>query len=1125
MKQLLIPILLALALLTGNQTTITAQTIHVNSNTRNDIPGNALAFAGANDYVNLGTVSPAGNFSSGFTFEAWAKWNSFNNWSRLLDLANGPASDNILVANSGTSNDLNFSIYAGTCGFACGSGINVPNALTAGVWTHIAVTVDNSGAAKLYINGAERGSGSLYIPRDIARTLCYLGKSNWGSDGSFDGEMDEVRIYNNVLDECQIADNMNQTINGNEPGLVAYYNFDQGVAGEDNTGIVTLPDITGNGYNGTLNNFALNGTVSNWVTSGAGAIIQSPDIIVSTTGSVNVLSTTADVNGNILNIGSGNASVRGVCYNTAGCPTTADSKVTETGSFAAGSFTVHLSGLTTGTTYYARAYAINLTGTSYGSEISFTNPCLVTIPDANFKNYLVGNLSINTNSDGEIQCTEAAAFTGQIDVRNKLITDMTGLEAFVNITSLKCTNNPLTGLNVSALTELTELECADDHLTSLNVATNTLLTQLICSGNQLTDIDVSNNTDLYLFYCENNQLTELDVSDLSGLKYFSCSDNYLTDVDVSANPALKYIYCFDNLLTGLNVKNGNNTIILGFIATSNPALTCIQVDDAAWSAARWANIGPGAHFSEDCDALGWSGAISNDWSNTGNWYGGVVPSSSHNVIITSLAPNMPLVNSSPLTPAGCNSLTIDAGATLTIAPEKALTANGTTVVNGSFIIESDATGTGSFIDNGSVTGNVTVKKYLSDHRWWYLGAPLSNATAAAFTTLSGVPDDGNRLFYWDEPGHDYVNVTNTTDAMPALKGYSFRSYDASPLTAVFTGTLNSGTIGSTDNLSYNSGAYAGFNLVSNPYPSAINWGSNATPTAGLTLTNLEPSVWYRNNSSFATYNYTSGVGANNAGKFVPAMQAFWVRVKDASGGGIQMTNAVRVHNAQAFYKTTDESNLFRMKVSDGIVNDETVIGFYLDAEDTFENFDSEKMFDNDIPQLYSVTSDSTEVAINGQSEFSSNEERIVSLGFFTNLAGTFTLNATNVGDFDPTVSVYLEDAQMNVLLDLRQTASYNFYSAVTNDINRFKLHFGIMLTSISAFSENDAFAYAVNSTVYVNTSKTSTVRIFDVLGNLILDQQTFQGLNKLQLNVGTGIYIVSIQTGTNITTQKIVISR
>ena len=52
----------------------------------------------------------------------------------------------------------------------------------------------------------------------------------------------------------------------------------------------------------------------------------------------------------------------------------------------------------------------------------------VNIPDANFKAYLVGDNTINTNQDSEIQVSEAAAFTGLIYCPNQNISDLTGNE-------------------------------------------------------------------------------------------------------------------------------------------------------------------------------------------------------------------------------------------------------------------------------------------------------------------------------------------------------------------------------------------------------------------------------------------------------------------------------------------------------------------------------------------------------------------------------------------------------------------------------------------------------------------------------------------------------------------------
>jgi len=80
---------------------------------------------------------------------------------------------------------------------------------------------------------------------------------------------------------------------------------------------------------------------------------------------------TATGNGNMTDNGGENASKRGVCWNTTGNPTVADSKSEETDSFGVGAFTRPMTGLTPGQHYYVRAYAYNSAGYGYGGEVEF----------------------------------------------------------------------------------------------------------------------------------------------------------------------------------------------------------------------------------------------------------------------------------------------------------------------------------------------------------------------------------------------------------------------------------------------------------------------------------------------------------------------------------------------------------------------------------------------------------------------------------------------------------------------------------------------------------------------------------------------------------------------------------
>jgi len=286
--------------------------------------------------------------------------------------------------------------------------------------------------------------------------------------------------------------------------------------------------------------------------------------------------------------------------------------------------------------------------------------CFVNIPDANFKAALVADAAINTDGDTEISCAEAATYTGTIDVSNTGISDMTGIESFVNITELNCSQNALTGLNVTANTSLTTLDCIINSITTLDVSNNVSLISLKCSGNQLTNINVTQNTLLTLFYCDENSLTSLDVTQNTALQTLychinslttldvtqntlltslicrsnslisldatqntllsnlQCHFNSLTNLDITNNTALTKLYCYNNniemldlgqnssltdirvnnnILEVLNVANGNNTNVTYFNATGNANLNCIQVDDSTYSANNWTNIDAQSYFS------------------------------------------------------------------------------------------------------------------------------------------------------------------------------------------------------------------------------------------------------------------------------------------------------------------------------------------------------------------------------------------------------------------------------------------------------------------------------------------------------------------------------------------------
>ena len=139
------------------------------------------------------------------------------------------------------------------------------------------------------------------------------------------------------------------------------------------------------------------------------------------------------------------------------------------------------------------------------------NPNPVNIPDNAFLNALI-ELGIDYNGDSLISYAEAEAVTSLVGLGDKGISDLRGIESFVNLKNLLCSSNQLTSLDVSNNTALKNLYCGSNQLTSLDVSNNTALERLFCGPNQLTSLDVSNNIDLFDLYCHDNQLTSLDVS-------------------------------------------------------------------------------------------------------------------------------------------------------------------------------------------------------------------------------------------------------------------------------------------------------------------------------------------------------------------------------------------------------------------------------------------------------------------------------------------------------------------------------------------------------------------------------------------------------------------------------------
>ena len=195
------------------------------------------------------------------------------------------------------------------------------------------------------------------------------------------------------------------------------------------------------------------------------------------------------------------------------------------------------------------------------------------VPDKTFREYLLKQFDKDGN--GVLTPAERYAVT-EIDVENKYISNLSGLQFFPNLKVLNCSHNRLTKLDVSKNTVLQELVCWENQLTSLDVSQNTALQELACFQNQLTSLDVSQNPALQKLSCWDNRLTSLDVSKNTELTYLKCSYNRLTELDVSKNTELTYLDCSYNRLTELDVSQNTKLTALYFVSNK---ITSLQADN------------------------------------------------------------------------------------------------------------------------------------------------------------------------------------------------------------------------------------------------------------------------------------------------------------------------------------------------------------------------------------------------------------------------------------------------------------------------------------------------------------------------------------------------------------------
>lgn len=499
-----------------------------------------------------------------------------------------------------------------------------------------------------------------------------------------------------------------------------------------------------------------------------------------------------------------------------------------------------------------------------------------------------------------------------------------------------------------------------------------------------------------------------------------------------------------------------------------------------------------------------------------------------------------------ITVPGGTTLTLDASKTynsITIAPKGRLTLNsGQTLTSGTITLQSDETGTSTFIDNNTSnpqTFTANVEQYLTAGRNWYISSPLN-------TTGSSVLNKGTSIICYDEQTAAWVSPKD--NILLPMRGYISQAAANTGTTGTvsFNGTLNTG-VQSITLYRHHGVTKEGFNLVGNPYPSYLNWD--------LALkNNLETTMWYRTKTNatnsvytFDTYNSTSAVGTNNnltvaVTKFIPPMQAFWVRVKPAvlqtdTTGILSVDNTMRSHSSvdnkmKSPAQKNSEQKLLRLKISNDANSDETLLILNPNASNEYDDFDSQKMTNANaaIPEIY-TTVNSMKLVINGINSIKNDQE--IPLGFTSGSATTFSLKATEVNNFETDTQILLKDNVTGTIQDITNGSAYNFKSENSLDTdNRFALIIKSpeSLNAVDQIDSDDSNTLIYlngNNQIVVNSNLDWTgrnsVSVYNVVGQKLFEKNLTKTDMLIETKLLSGIYLFVVDNNGKIRTSKVVL--
>ena len=451
------------------------------------------------------------------------------------------------------------------------------------------------------------------------------------------------------------------------------------------------------------------------------------------------------------------------------------------------------------------------------------------------------------------------------------------------------------------------------------------------------------------------------------------------------------------------------------------------------------------------------------------------------------------------------------------------------IVFGDVLLESDATGSASLINDGTFTvyGTSMVEQFITDGQWHMISSPVAGETAASLY-FGGSPEAWLKKYL--EPTNTWEFITALSTPLTQGRGFAYwlesaKSPDTDE-TISFEGSLLHTDLTLTT-FDYTPDSDHGFNLVGNPFPSAIDWDIGSWDT-----TDISGAIWVWEDGGAGdgtgTYLYrnSAGMGSLSEG-IIPASQGFFVQV-EGPGPSLTIPADARVHSGTTYYKK--EKKELQTDISVAVVevslegkSDEAWIAFTDEASDGLDRkWDVSKLFSfNNFPQIYLVEDD-YKLSINALPHHI-DENRIVKLNFKPEKSSEYMLSLKAFENFGNT-ELILEDLQTGYFHDFRFENDYYFQADASDDHARFLLHFNPEVTGFENQYPERISIYSNNKTIYIDGTSNAFVQVTDLWGRVLVSEKfNTPGLQQLSVNLNNSYAIVKVIDEEQATVKKIYI--